>query len=537
MLFLATIVGELALIATFRYPVLEDGPLHLQAAVLLGNFGGIYSRYYVLTNYTAPNLSTEYLLAALVKVFTPNVAEKIMLGGYIVALPLALRYAVNAVRPGRSWLAFLAFPFTFTATLQLGFFGFSYGVVVFLLAVGYAFRHRNEMHPKHTLVLLLLLLLTYTTHLLPFLEAVIFIGTVYCWEMAFDAWEAHKRGSTPRVAIQDHLRRMAPFAIAATPCLILTVAYVLANGTSGSNVLSPGQWRQLVSVFDLSLGILSYSAWEKLPCLALAVLLAILVIAAVRSRLPQLRLRREDAFGAAALVSLVTIVLAPEKIASGGGFSTERLALFPFYALVLWIASQPVVERLSALTVAVAIAVQIVLLAIRLPFYQSFSDQVAEYDSIATSIRPGSTMLQINLWPDGVRDNPHSHPLSNEASRIAAERHGIDLGNAQGWTPYYDFHFRPRLDPYFHLQFHPDGMGSTPPDVDLRGYNSTSGGEVDYVFVLGRRHATPDVLSAPGTVRVLGDLASEYRLVTVTRPTGLVEVYALTRTDLHGSIP
>ena len=95
MLFLAAIVGELALIATFRYPVLEDGPLHLQGAVLLGNFGGIYSRYYVLTNFTAPNLSTEYLLAALVKVFTPNSAEKIMLGGYVAALPLTLRYAVN----------------------------------------------------------------------------------------------------------------------------------------------------------------------------------------------------------------------------------------------------------------------------------------------------------------------------------------------------------------------------------------------------------------------------------------------------------
>ncbi len=70
-------------------------------------------------------------------VLDPPVAEKLLQVAYVVALPLALLYAVRRVRPGSEWVAVLAVPMTFTFTFLYGFYDFSFGVVVFLIGAGY----------------------------------------------------------------------------------------------------------------------------------------------------------------------------------------------------------------------------------------------------------------------------------------------------------------------------------------------------------------------------------------------------------------
>ncbi len=60
-----------------------------------------------LAVFPAPNLLPEIALGIVMLVFDPATAEKLLQIAYVVALPLALLYAVRGVRPGasgsRSW--------------------------------------------------------------------------------------------------------------------------------------------------------------------------------------------------------------------------------------------------------------------------------------------------------------------------------------------------------------------------------------------------------------------------------------------------
>ena len=59
-------------------------------------------QHYYLPNYgPQPNWLTQVLFAGLVQVVSPRVAEKLVLSGYLVLLPLAFRGALPRSRRGR----------------------------------------------------------------------------------------------------------------------------------------------------------------------------------------------------------------------------------------------------------------------------------------------------------------------------------------------------------------------------------------------------------------------------------------------------
>src|SRR6516165_6875016 len=115
LLFFALLALYVLPLWSFRYFPSQDGPAHLENALMLKEYdapdSARYRDFYTINPHPDPNWFGHVLLVALMYFLPPLVAEKVLLTGYVVLLPLSLRFALRSLRPGAEWLAVLAFPF------------------------------------------------------------------------------------------------------------------------------------------------------------------------------------------------------------------------------------------------------------------------------------------------------------------------------------------------------------------------------------------------------------------------------------------
>ncbi len=157
------LVLEITYVLLFSPFVTDDGPLHVgSAAALLDSIGGSdpWGRFIEWNPLPAPSIVANLLLAGLLPLVGMEWAERLVVIGYVCGVPLATLYAVRAMRPGWSWLAFFALPLTFSYAFLTGFFNFSYSIVAFLVTAGFVLRSPVRMTNGRTAALSALLLLT-----------------------------------------------------------------------------------------------------------------------------------------------------------------------------------------------------------------------------------------------------------------------------------------------------------------------------------------------------------------------------------------
>ena len=108
-----------------------DGPADVLGGRILGNLGNepIVRHYYVVSFTVVTNVLAQLLLAALMVAVTPTWSEKILVAGYVVALPLAVRYAIRSVNPSAGWAALVWLPFVVSFMLLFGFYDFCYAMI------------------------------------------------------------------------------------------------------------------------------------------------------------------------------------------------------------------------------------------------------------------------------------------------------------------------------------------------------------------------------------------------------------------------
>ena len=92
-----------------------------------------------------PNGLVEPLFALLLAVAPAATAAKLLLSVCVVALPLAMRYAVTAVYPDNAPLGWYALPFLFSAPLGLGYYDLLFSLPLLLLSLGYLLRQWRRL--------------------------------------------------------------------------------------------------------------------------------------------------------------------------------------------------------------------------------------------------------------------------------------------------------------------------------------------------------------------------------------------------------
>jgi hypothetical protein len=506
---------EIAYILLFTPFVTVDMSAHLgSAAGLVDSWGSfaLGNRYLEWNPLPQPDLVGLLLLALLIPSLGLAAAETLALVGYVVALSAAAMYALRST-PGSEWLVLFVLPITFSLSFLWGFLSFSYSVAIFLVLAGFLLRTEPRMPGRRTVGIAALLLLAYFTHFIGFLAGGLFVVLVL----------------GARAVLVPQFRRVIVTrgAAAVLPAALLGLLFVVSSDSATVTSWDANPIRRLAGLVTLKSGIVTYDRLELLFCLMAAGGLWALILIAVHRRRPW-RERDPDTLAVASFTVIVALVAiaAPYSVASGGYVLSQRLALFPVLGAMLWLSRQRLPES-YVLAGALAAAVGAAGLAVvRYDDLRQTEEIVDDLSAITSCVRPGSTIVQGNLAYVPIGSSPFD-PNSAEASRIAAARDGLDLGNSDWGIPFSLQRFQAEVNPYDRLVRSGAFVEDVPPPLDFAAFART-GSRVDYVLLWGRPRMTEETRLAPEWGRFDAELRSEYSLAQRS-PLGWWELWS------HGS--
>lgn len=496
-LFVLVALAHLAPLVAFPRFVSQDGPAHVGNAFALANYfspdlPGL-REYFVLNLRPFPNWTAHVVLALLLKVAAPAVAERLLVAGLVVSLPLAVRYALRGISRPAGVLALAAFPFAYSFPTHMGFYSFGWGLSVAFLLIGFWLRRRDAMSGSAGLALAVIALALYFCHLVPLLLGAI---TLLAASGSSAAWA---------LRLEPAARRRAWRSTGIT-CLALSPAVGLSAWFLATAREAGPAWREpLAGVVGKLLCLDALVSFDPIE-VPLAALLATLILGHA-----VLGLRRRAAdppglswgLGLAAGVTLGVYLLAPSR-AGGGSYIKERVALFFFLSLLPWIASRSFSRREHLRLAGAVTVLSLALVASRWNAYAASNLELNDYLSCAQELKANHTLFSMPFSTRvrglATRDIGRVRPLLHASGYLVAERHLVDLKDYEAARDHFPLRYAPERSPFLYLAANEDAMKSEPPRVDLDGYRRRTSGRVDYLLAWDATAFDP----GPGFERVEG---------------------------------
>jgi hypothetical protein len=491
-----------------RYFPTADGPTHLYNAwlwkAMLLAPGHPAHQALAFNPNPEPNYLSHLLLAGLLTLGPPWLAEKLLLLLYVVGLPLALRYALrSAGQAGAGWLAVLGFPLVYSVVLVWGFYNFCLSLILLLLASGYWQRHTGRWRPATIAGLAGLLTLLYAAHPMTYLVSGLLLGLLAV---------VANRARPARLITELGILLLTHF-----PTLLLLAWYAAHKGTAtGQPALDYGtnlwEWFRLEPIHYFGSAEGTYR-W------LLASLLTVCV-GAVGGRV----LRRQVAawpllpWVLGAVLLLGAYIAMPDAIA-GGSITRPRWGLMSYLALLAGLATVPWSPRWRLIGLGTGTLAAALLLGFRLPKFRAFQAGVQEYQSLAPYLRPGATILPIaydteNHLPDALAVNTYIPVLSEAINYVATERQLLSYENYEAYAGYFPLVWRPGKTPL---------LPTTQRPARLAPFLSEPAHLPTYVLLQGRLSAT--VPDAGNALLITNYLARFTYKLRYRSPSGLLELY------------
>jgi hypothetical protein len=161
------------------------------------------------------------------------------------------------------------------------------------------------------------------------------------------------------------------------------------------------------------------------------------------------------------LVAALTVsyFLAPDpevvtkSSAPGGRAIMERLNLFPYLALLLWLGTREFSAKRKRFVQLAGTSISLAFIVIHSSSYVAINHQIDEYLSVIRLIEPGTTLLPVHASPRGFAaiGAPLSYkvdPFLHLSNRAGAERPILLLENYEADLAYFPVRFRPVHNPY-----------------------------------------------------------------------------------------
>ena len=148
---------------------------------------GCCGSYVRLAPRLVPNWFEAAVLPGLVAVLGASPAEKLFAVGSVLAFAGGLWFALGAVRTENRFLVALGLPFAFNVFLAGGFFNYCYGVASYLFVVGHWVRYGSERRWAIPAVTAVLLVVLFFIHLVPLTAALVTMGCVTLAEVLFSS--------------------------------------------------------------------------------------------------------------------------------------------------------------------------------------------------------------------------------------------------------------------------------------------------------------------------------------------------------------
>jgi len=532
LLILILILAHLIPIWVFQFFPSQDGPTHIENAnIILDYFHpdrSIFREYYIFNKHLEPTWLGHFVLAGLLYLLPILTAQKIFLSGYIILLPLSIRYALKGIRPDSGFLAFLMFPFIYNYPLHMGFYSFSYSLSVFFFLVGYWIRNREQPTLPKTVRLAFLSLLLYFCHIVSLVMAYVGIGLLTVWFILFDLiQDKSERPSDFRVLWKTFGKRVGPLVLAFLPTVILAVTFLSRRGVESPEIGIRRSFHWLLKDLIQMESLVSFQEEESWCSIGLAILFACLLFYPMVSKIRWRRLDRWDGLLAVVLGYVLIYFFAPNAM-SEGSFIIDRLNLYPFFGLVLWLGVSSYPRSVKRGGVIVAIVITVASLGLHTLKYSELNHYLAEYLSGTHLIEADKTLLPLAFdsrghAPDGRVLSLKVRPFLHASGYIAAQRHVVEFTNYEaGAYRYFPILFRANLNPYDHIGIKDRSIVWEPPQVDFLTYGKRTGGRVDYVLVWGIQERQR---IREATKSIEQQLKKGYDLIYTSPRAGLMQLY------------
>lgn len=499
----------------------QDGPLHVENVLALLAFdrSPLLQQWYVANWGAQPNWLTQGILAALLQVLPPVAAEKAILTGYTVLLPLAFRAALPRGERGW-WIALGVFPFVHAYPFQMGFWNFCWGVALLFAAVAFWARRRGRLGAAGFAMLALLAVLLFLAHTVAFAAWVAMTGLLLAWRGALSLRRAQGNRARVRLVLRAYATRAAVLAGASLPGTVLVVVWIAQHRDRAVGRIP---WQELGAKLLTLYALVGIDRREIFLAAGVAFALGVAAVHVLLLRTSR-PLRPQDGWLLGAIAFAALYFAVPDVIASGAHVS-DRLALLSGLCVLAFVGSSAGASIASIKRAGVAFgAVAVLFVGVRTEKQQILASYVEEYVSAASAVDPQSVLLPLAFLPHGPRDEAGRRlgyrikPFLHATGWIVAERGGVDLKNSQANTDHCPVKFPADRNPFRVIAPSLAAMEGAPPCVPL----SRATRSVDYLLVWGN---TPEGTRTPCARAMHVELGTRFERVFVSAPRGMLEVW------------
>jgi hypothetical protein len=423
----------LAPIWSASYLPTSDGPSHLYNSWVLnqlvrGSHGPV-ADWFAIDWRPLPNWIGDAVMALLMIVVPPLIAEKILVSGIVLLFLYAIWRFAGAVDEERRGFAFLAFPFAYNLLLQQGFYNFCISAALYFLVLAVWWKRRDTPDGRTIAIVAGLLLLCYFSHPMSTILAIGSIGIL---------WLATLPGRPPAT----HARHL----IALLPVLPLLAWFFRVQGVSLARapVSAAGLFSYIMRMWVL----LTFDEFQAKLGFALFIALAALIIVTLIRR--RWRWSEGDAFILVTL-ALVLIYARTPATSSGGTMLMERMALFVVLSPIVWLAPRFPRRAMIAFVILFSL-VSVAYTGYLVRRYRGLSRRVTEMVRSADAIGNDTAFVPLirDVRPRGSFVAVQMHAIDY----AAIEKGSVDIANYEAAAGYFPIRFRP---------------GNAPPDVNTAG--------------------------------------------------------------------
>ncbi len=344
-LFLFLLILHLLPLWIFAYFPSQDGPSHIYNALVLKEYHK-HENYLIrdvwkLNITIFPNWLAHLVLATLLYVFPPVIADKVFLTVAVGLFPVSFFYLLDSVHKRGYVFAWLGFIFTYNYLLFMGFYSFVLSTSLFFFSFGYWWRHKDDIKVNHLIVLYILVLLTYLSHIASYglLVLALSLGAGCHWGCAAiaDAWSTRKAGVARITAqIWVELKPLVWFGLYMIPIYFVLADYYLDSLRNDQG----GRYRDIEWIKDYFWGVKSivyFTDWHIRVNHVLLVILGLAVVATIVYRIIRRQwIRNSDVFLVIAAVFTIMFIKAPWGFGPGGWIN-DRIHFYILLMLAPWL--------------------------------------------------------------------------------------------------------------------------------------------------------------------------------------------------------
>lgn len=469
--------------------VTGDGPCHLyNSRILLDAWTqqhwAFYAPFYNINTAFDPNWLFNGLTVPLLAVFSPALAEKVFLSGYVLLFAFGFRFLVRQINANALFLSSLALLFCQHRLVLMGFYNNSLSLALWFWVVGWWWQNRDVHRPLVLLWGMALWLLLYAAHPMGF----VFSGlTIACLVLGL-VWQESRPLGYPQ-ALRRGAKRVGATLVCALPALVLMLRFVWQHTWAAAQ--TPADPIQALDNFWRLTALIGLNRSEKG-----AALLTELVCMALLGYALFLRKRQKGALATDGWLLFVAVaffcMLFPPNSISGGLEVPMRLVVLPYFALLFWCAANEFPSWVKGATLVSALVLSLAFVGLRWPAQQRASDLAKEVYACRDSIRAGGTVLVLNY--DVAGKTPEGRDIANKIwlfghvdCYIGAAQPAILSDNYEASYGYFPVSWRWQTG--LPGQTDKDGINfyHRPPRADVLSYNRRTGQHIDYVLFVNYR--------------------------------------------------